>query len=107
MGLEHSRRANHFGNEQEAIGVSPLWSDGQPLGQGHRQHRARQLIIGHRRMAAVAGKQDLIGRAARQNELAVVQRTGDVSGIDAGPVCALRQALALAVRQTKPHCNRR
>src|SRR6202020_1266603 len=62
---------------------------------------ARKIVIRQRRVASMAGNQDLVARSARNVTLRISQMTIFEIGIDTNFILAVLEIFHLTVRQTK------
>ncbi len=76
------------GNEQKPIGITKIAS-GKKLGQKGRDRQSGKIVIRERRMAGMAGNQNLVAGPAGQIALAVGQVPVFESGVDAHFVFAV------------------
>lgn len=101
MSTEIDDRPDCLGYENDAIAVSSVFEAGKPLSKCGCDHRLRELIVRHRGMADIRGKQHLMVTATWQDQLTVVEDSRFQIGVDHRPVPARPQRLTLRMRDAE------
>ena len=94
---EPSDRADGAGDEEEAVGIAARGGFGNNFSQSSGDGEAREIVVGKRGMARVAGDEDFISGLAGNQKFAVGEATVGESGVDANFIVGIGERTELIV----------